>query len=53
VVHESVEEEPVWIELGEAESVQQGTGGGGGGGGVTVIFVVQVTGPSGDEPEPV
>jgi hypothetical protein len=48
VVHESVEESPDLIVVGLAESVQVGAGGG-----VTTIVVVQVTGPSGEVPEPV
>ena len=44
-VHESVEEAPEVIDVGEAERVQTGTGGGGGG--VTVIVAEQVADPPG------
>ena len=47
VVHESVDESPVVIEVGDADNVQVGTGGGGGG--ITVTIAVHVTVP----PEPV
>jgi hypothetical protein len=50
VVHESVEELPVWMALGDARSVQVGAAGGGGGGGgvvVTVTVVVHVAVPPG------
>jgi hypothetical protein len=40
VVHVSVEELPVWIAVGFAESVQVGAEGGGGGGGVVVTVIV-------------
>ena len=43
VVHESVEEPPASIEVGEALSVQVG----GGGGGIIVIVAAQVTTPPG------
>ena len=45
VVQESVEEDPVWIAVGLATSVQVGEPGGGGG--LTVIGAVQITVPPG------
>jgi hypothetical protein len=50
VVQESVDAEPVWTEVGEAESVQVG---GVGGAGVTVILTEQVIDPSGPVAVPV
>ena len=46
VVHESVDGEPSWMEVGEAEMVQVGGAGGGGNFGVTVIVVLHVIDPS-------